>query len=138
MTGPADLVPLQLTPLQQAAAIAAAAALFVSILVLIYRRRLGENYGAMWFLVGLLTLIAALWQDGLRLVARALDAVTLTAPLFLLSILFLTAIAIHFSVKLTEQARQLKKLAQEVALLRAQAERSAQDRPGSGTGQESA
>src|SRR5205814_1723143 len=80
----------------------AATLLFVSILVLIYRRRLGENYGAMWFLVGLVTLVAALWQDGLRLVARALDAVTLTAPLFLLSILFLTAIAVHFSVKLSE------------------------------------
>jgi hypothetical protein len=77
----------------------------------------------MWFLVGLLTLVAALWQDGLRLVARALDAVTLTAPLFLLSILFLTAIAIHFSVKLSEQAQQLKKLAQEVALLRSRADR---------------
>jgi hypothetical protein len=120
---PSQLVPLQLTPLQQAAAIVAAALLFVSILVLIYRRRLGENYGAMWFLVGLLTLIAAIWQDSLRLVARALDAVTLTAPLFLLSILFLTAIAVHFSVKLSEHAQQVKKLAQEVALLRAQAER---------------
>ncbi len=77
----------------------------------------------MWVLVGLVTLVAALWQGGLRLVARALDAVTLTAPLFLLSIIFLTAIAIHFSVKLSEQAQQLKKLAQEVALLRARAER---------------
>jgi hypothetical protein len=76
----------------------------------------------MWFAVGLITLIAALWQDGLRLIARALDAVTLTAPLFLLSILFLTAIAIHFSVKLSEQSQQLKKLAQEVGLLRAHVE----------------
>ncbi|MEA2661507.1 MAG: hypothetical protein QOH08_1079 [Chloroflexota bacterium] len=135
MTG-TDLVPLQLTPLQQAAAIAGATALLASILVLIYRRRLGENYGAMWFLVGLLTLIAALWQDGLRFVARALDAVTLTAPLFLLSILFLTAIAIHFSVKLTEQAQQQKRLAQDVALLRAQAERGTEDRPGTDPGQE--
>jgi hypothetical protein len=131
-----DLVPLQLTPLQQAAAIAGATALLASILVLIYRRRLGENYGAMWFLVGLLTLIAALWQDGLRFVARALDAVTLTAPLFLLSILFLTAIAIHFSVKLTEQAQQQKRLAQDVALLRAQAERGTEDPPGTDPGQE--
>ncbi|HEV8534130.1 MAG TPA: DUF2304 domain-containing protein [Candidatus Limnocylindria bacterium] len=127
MTPPSELVPLQLTPLQQAAAIVAAAILFISVLVLIYRRRLGENYGAMWFLVGLLTLIAALWQDGLRLLARALDAVTLTAPLFLLSILFLTAIAIHFSVKLSEQAQQVKKLAQEVALLRARARTEARD-----------
>jgi hypothetical protein len=134
MTDPSHLVPLQLTPLQQGAAIVAAALLFVSILVLIYRRRLGENYGAMWFLVGLLTLVAALWQDGLRLVARALDAVTLTAPLFLLSIIFLTAIAIHFSVKLSEQAQQVKKLAQEVALLRAQSER---ERSAAGVAEES-
>lgn len=137
MTPAAELVPLQLTPLQQAAAVVGAALLFISILILIYRRRLGENYGAMWFLVGLVTLIAALWQDALRLAARALDAVTLTAPLFLLSILFLTAIAIHFSVKLSEHAQQVKKLAQEVALLRAQAERPAED-PTAGASKEPA
>lgn len=93
-----------------------AASLFVLILALIYRRKLREDYAALWFAASGLVLLLALWQEGLRLVARLLDAVTLTAPLFLISIVFLTVVAIHFSVRLSEQARKLKRIAQELAL----------------------
>ena len=57
-------------------------------------------------------------SDGLRLVAHAFDALTLTAPVFLLSILFLTAVALHFSVRLTRLSRDASALARELALLR--------------------
>jgi hypothetical protein len=119
--------PPYLTPLQQALAIAGALALFALIVVLIYRRRLREDYGALWFTIGLVLVLFAAWQDGLRLIARALDAVTLTAPLFLLSILFLTGLAITFSVRLTDLSRKVTALARELALLRGEA-----DGPGDG------
>lgn len=108
-----------LTPLQQGLAIAGALVLFATILTLIYRRRLREDYGALWFTIGLAMVVLAIWQDGLRSIARALNAVTLTAPLFLLSILFLTGLAITFSVRLTELSRKVTSLAREVALMRA-------------------
>jgi hypothetical protein len=112
--------PLHLTPLQQAGAIAGSIALLVFVIVLIYRRRLREDYGALWLAAALATVVFAVWQDGLRLVAHLLDAVTLTAPIFLLSILFLTLIAIHYSVRLTTLSRNVHDLAREIALLRAQ------------------
>lgn len=108
-----------LTPLQQAAAIAGAAVLFVVVVSLIRQRRLREDYGAVWFAASVAALLLAIWQDGLRLVARALNAVTLTAPLFLFGILFLTAVGIHFSVRLSRMSDDLKRLGREVALLRA-------------------
>lgn len=108
-----------LTPFQQAAAIVGAAVLFVVVVSLIRQRRLREDYGAVWFAASVTALLLAIWQDGLRLVARALDAVTLTAPLFLLGILFLTAVGIHFSMRLSRMSDDLKRLGREVALLRA-------------------
>lgn len=114
--------PPYLTPLQQAAAIAGAAVLFVLVLSLIRQRRLREDYGAVWFAASGSALLLAVWQDGLRLLARALDAVTLTAPLFLLGIVFLTAVGLHFSVRLSRMSNDLKRLGRDVALLRAEEE----------------
>lgn len=110
--------PLRLTAVQQAAAIVGSVVLLVTVSILIYRRALREDYGALWFTAALITVIFAVWQDGLRLVAHALDAVTLTAPVFLLSILFLTAVAVLFSVRLTRVSRNASDLAREFALFR--------------------
>lgn len=114
---------LRLTPLQQAMAVAGALALFVLIVSLVYRRRLREDYAALWFTIATLVLVFAIWQDGLRLLAWTLDAVTLTAPIFLLSILLLVLLAITFSVRLSGLARQVASLARELALLRERLER---------------
>ena len=112
--------PLHLTAVQQAAAIVGSLILLVTVSVLIYRRALREDYGALWFTAALVTVIFAVWQDGLRLVAHELDAVTLTAPVFLLSILFLTAVAVLFSVRLSRVSRDASDLAREFALFRAE------------------
>lgn len=111
--------PAFLTAGQQTVAIIGAIALFGIVLKLIYDRRLREDYGALWFAVSLATLVLAVWQEGLRYVARVLQALTLTAPIFLLAILFLTLVAIHFSVRLTALSFKLHKLAQRIAILEA-------------------
>ena len=115
--------PLHLTRLQQSAAVIGALILVTVIVALIYRGKLREDYGAIWFGVALVTLVFAAWQDGLRIVATALDAVTLTAPVFLLGILFLTGVAIHYSVRFTTMSAQIRQLAREVALLRAKVDK---------------
>jgi hypothetical protein len=108
-----------LTPIQQTVAVVAAGALVSVVLWLIYRRRLREDYGALWLAVACLALVFAVWQDALRFLATLFDSITLTAPTFLLSILFLTVIAIHYSIRLSEHDRRIKRLAQEIALLEA-------------------
>lgn len=110
--------PLHLTQLQEAAAIAGSVGLLVFVAFLIYRGWLREDYGALWFTAAGVTVLFALWQDGLRLLARSLDAMTLTAPIFLLSIVFLTAVAIHFSVRISQLSGQLRDVAREIALLK--------------------
>ncbi len=109
--------PARLTATQQAFAIVGAVILVALVIRLIYGRRLREDYAALWFGFSILIFVFALWQEGLRVIARALDALTLTAPVFLLSILFLILIAIHFSVELSRTARRVSSLAQRIALL---------------------
>lgn len=100
-------------------AILGAVVLLALVVKLIYDRRLREDYAGLWFAFTILILVFAIWEEGLRSVARALDALTLTAPVFVLSILFLTLVAIHFSVELTRLTRRLNRLAQRLALLEA-------------------
>lgn len=119
--------PLTLTPIQRGAAIAGGAALLAVVLWLVYRGRLREDYAALWLAVAIMTFIFAIWEQGLRLLARALDAVTLTAPIFLLGIAFLAAIALHFSVRLSDQSQRITSLAQDLALLRHDRERAGHD-----------
>ena len=90
------------------------------VVVLIRRRALSEDYAALWFGASLVTVIFAIWQDGLRLIARALDALTLTAPIFVLSTLFLGLVALHFAVRLSRMAAQVRTLTREIALLTAE------------------
>ena len=118
-----------LTATQQVVAIAAAAALLVVVLVLVYRGRLREDYAALWLVVAVVALVLAIWQEGLRAIARLFDSVTLTAPVFLLAIAFLTLIALRFTVRLSEHDRKLKRLAQDVALLSAARPAASGDRP---------
>lgn len=113
------LEPGYLTAGQQIVAVVGAIVLFGVVLKLIYDRRLREDYGALWFAVSLGVLILALWQEGLRYLALLLQAQTLTVPIFLLGILFLTMVAIHFSVRMSEMSHQLQKIAQRLALLEA-------------------
>lgn len=115
--------PLHLSPVQQALAIVGALGLLALVLRLIYVRRLREDYAALWLVVGLLSVLFAVWQDGLRLVAGALQTETLTAPIFLLSILFLAVIAIHYSVRLSELSDRLRTLTQRIAILDAESPR---------------
>ena len=110
--------PLHLTPIQQAGAILGSVGLLVFVALQIYRGKLREDYGALWFTAAGATVLLSVWQDGLRLVAQTLDAVTLTAPVFLLSIGFLTIVAIHYSVRFSELSTQVHDLAREIALLR--------------------
>lgn len=108
---------LDLTPLQQAVAITGAGLLIIVIFYLIYRRRLREDYAAIWLAIGMTGLVLAVWPGARWLLVRAFDAQSLTGPLLLLGILFMMLALIHFSVRVSALSRQVKGLAQEIALL---------------------
>lgn len=119
-----------LTPVQQAVAITGAVALFILVIWLIYRGRLREDYGAVWLVLAAIVVCLAVWQEGLRLLARAFDAVTLTAPVFLLALAFLTALALHFSIRLSDHDRQLRIIAQTIGVIEADRSDGPREEPG--------
>ena len=71
---------------------------------------------------GLLTslgmMVATLWFDSVRLLTRAVGAWTPSSTLFFFGLVFLLVVSLNYAVRLSGMSRQLKLLAQEVALLR--------------------
>lgn len=103
-------------------------ALFVCLLVfvvtvaLVRQRRLREEYSVLWLSTSLLMFVLVLRYDWLVKLTDVVGAALPTTTLFIGSIIFLVLIAVQFSMKLSRLADQVKNLAQENALLRAEVE----------------
>ncbi len=93
------------------------AAILVLIVELVRRRKLREEYSWLWILTGTVPLVLVVWYDALVAVTRLIGAVLPTTTLFLFGLIFLMLISLHFSVKISALANQVKDLAQQMALL---------------------
>ena len=90
---------------------------------LIRRRRLREEYGVLWIFTSLGMLALVLMPSALQGVASwlGLDQAGLpgvTMLLMLMGLVFLAAVAVHFSVVITKHANRERDLSQEIALLK--------------------
>ncbi|PNU18738.1 DUF2304 domain-containing protein [Geothermobacter hydrogeniphilus] len=105
-------------------------ALAVSLLVFLFtvdlvrKRRLREEYSVLWLLTSLGMFVLVLKYEWLVELTHLIGAVLPTTTLFLGSLVFLVLLAVQFSIKLSGLADQVKNLAQENALLRAELEAS--------------
>ena len=107
-------------PIRQTAVFLTIALLLLVVIVeLVRRRRLRVEYSWLWIAAGLTNLLLILRYDLLVGLTEAVGAVIPTSTLFFLCILFLALLSLNYSVRLSELTRQVKELAQEVALLRA-------------------
>ena len=95
-----------------------AVALLLVILELVRRRRLRVEYSWLWIAAGASIILLILRYDLLIEVSSLLGAVIPTSTLFFLCILYLALLSLNYSVRLSDLTRQVKDLAQEVALLR--------------------
>ncbi len=109
-----------MTPPQQRFAVLTAFFLFVLIVELIRRRKLKPELAWMWLITGVAILVLVLWYDGLVFLTGLIGAVAPTSTLFLFGILFLLLISLQYSVRISVLEDRIKRLAQEVALLRAE------------------
>lgn len=105
-------------PEQRPFAVLTALFLLGLVVYLIRRRKLREEYALLWMLVGTATLGLAFWYGLLQWLTDLIGARTPTTTLFLFALLFLTVLAIHFSVSLSRVRDQLRDLTQEIAILR--------------------
>ena len=94
--------------------------LLLLILELVRRRRLRVEYSWLWIASGLTIILLILRYDLLVWLTGITGAVVTTSTLFFFCILYLALLSLNYSVRLTVLTRQVKELAQELALLRAE------------------
>jgi len=93
--------------------------LLMVILELVRRRRLRVEYSWLWLASGVTIVVLILRYDLLVWLTDLVGAVIPTSTLFFFCILYLALLSLNYSVRLSLLTRQVKELAQDVALLRA-------------------
>jgi len=105
------------------AAVALGLGLLATVLVLVRRRTLREEYTPIWVAVSLVIAVVGVHLELLNAFTRAIGAWDPTSTIFCLGELFLVAICLNYAVRLSRYSIQIKNLGQETALLRERLER---------------
>ncbi len=103
--------------IQKLLAAVLASALLVFIIETVRRRKLREEYAWLWVLVGVIILTLALWPGLLWMITGLLGIELPVNTVFFFGLMFIVFINLHFSVKISELTNQVKRLAQEIAIL---------------------
>ncbi len=105
-----------MTAQQKIFALIMGAGLFILIIEMVRRRRLAEEYSFLWLVTGAGIIVFVLWYDLLEWLTNLIGAKTPTTTLFIFGFLFMILINLHYSVKITKLASQVKDLAQKIAI----------------------
>ena len=105
-----------MTPQQKVFALIASVFLMVLIIELVRRKKLAEEYSALWLLVGIVIFVLVLWYDLLLAITSLIGAKSSMTTLFLFGILCLVLINLHFSIRISKLTRQIKHFAQRMAI----------------------
>lgn len=108
---------------QRVTALIVAIGVLLLVLELVRRRKLREEYSWLWAGTAMLLIVLALYQGFLVDVSRWIGAASTVSTLFLGAFLFLLALALQFSVRLSRLTHRNRTLAQRLALLEEELER---------------
>jgi hypothetical protein len=100
-----------------------ALAFMLMILELIRRDRLQEKYSVIWLLAGAGMLAGAAFPGLLEFIADLMGVRDTNVALFSIVLLLLLGLALNFSVLMSRQSDQITRLAQELALEKARAQK---------------
>ena len=105
--------------------VAVVAVLFFMVIIIraILKGRLRTEYSFVWILMGLTLLGFSLWRESLELLAGYFGVFYAPSLIFMFFFLMVFIFLIHLSVVNSRQHEQIKKLAQEIALLKEKQER---------------
>jgi hypothetical protein len=106
----------------QVLAIVGSILLIIFILELIRRKRLKEEFSILWLGMGIVFLVISLFRRLLDKFSYLVGIGYPPAALFLILIMGLTVILIHFSVAISELKEANKRLTQELGLLKKEIE----------------
>ncbi|MEO0561439.1 MAG: DUF2304 domain-containing protein [Chloroflexota bacterium] len=107
----------------------AAVITLIAVVELVRRRRLREEYSLLWLATALVLLVLASSRPLLDAIAGAIGIFYPPSALFLVAIVFMLMMLLHFSTVLTRLTQENKVIAQQLALLREEV-RAAKETPG--------
>ena len=85
---------------------------------LIAKGKLREEYSIVWILCTAVLLLFSIWRNGLDVMADLLGIVYAPSLIFLAALFAIVIFLVHLSVVNSKQHKQIKDLAQEMALLK--------------------
>lgn len=109
-----------MTPHQKIFALTVGIAFMGAILALVHKRKLKEEYAWLWLVTALIIVVLVVWYDLLVLLTGVIGAVAPTTTLFIFGMLFLIMITLHYSMQISRLSDQVRELAQQSALLKAE------------------
>jgi hypothetical protein len=109
-----------MTDVVQLVSVAVSAALLVTIIELVRRRRLTEDYSFIWIVCAVALLALSLWRNLLDLAASALGVHYPPAVLLLVLTFFVVIVSLYFSVVVSRHRKDIERLVEELALLEAE------------------
>lgn len=90
------------------------------IVTMLLRRQLREKYATLWLLIGLALLVLAVFPDLLFGMAQLVGVEVPSNLVFALSIVLLVGVALHLSWELSRAEEEIRRLAEEAAIIRRQ------------------
>jgi len=124
------------TNIIQGIAIIGSIIFIVCILLLIRNKKLREEFSLLWLFFSIVFLVLSVWRGSLDLIAFYLGIAYAPAALFLILIIAIISILIHFSLVISRLTEQAKTLIQEVGLLKMKVNKMSEDPFGSTTKQD--
>lgn len=106
-----------MTDVVQLISIGVSAALLVTVIELVRRAQLTEEYSLIWIGCSVALLILSLWRNLLDLAASVLGVHYPPALLLLALTFFVVIVSLYFSVVVSRHRKEIERLVQEVALL---------------------
>ncbi|KQR38836.1 DUF2304 domain-containing protein [Microbacterium sp. Leaf159] len=105
-----------------AAGIAFAIIVVTLIVVLLLRRQLREKYAILWLLIGVTILVLSVFPSLLVGLSAFLGVAVPSNLIFALSIVLLVGVTLHLSWELSQAEDEIRRVAEEVAILRSAVE----------------
>jgi hypothetical protein len=106
-----------MTDLVQLVSIVVSAVLLASIVELVRRGRLTEEYSLIWIVCAVALLALSLWRNLLDVAASALGVHYPPAVLLLVLTFFVVIVSLYFSVVVSRHRKDIERLVEEIALL---------------------
>ena len=101
----------------QLVSIVVSAVLLATVVELVRRRQLTEEYSLIWIVCAVALLVLSLWRNVLDLTALALGVHYPPALLLLALTFFVVIVSLYFSVVVSRHRKQIERLVEEIALL---------------------